>query len=155
MVPVVGLEPTSPHRHLILSQARIPFHHTGISHLSVAHHFSSVTGENLTISEDQISAKKSYILAFNLYIKLYRLCVLLLIHYICAPFVNDSSIMAPRIKYLILTYNKYIINLIVYGGPLTSARMTHRILLNQYLFATHLVLVDLRGIEPLTSSLQG
>ena len=28
------------------------------------------------------------------------------------------------------------------GGPLTSARMAHRILINQYLFATHLVEVD-------------
>ena len=28
------------------------------------------------------------------------------------------------------------------GGPLTSARMAHRILINQYLFATHLVEAD-------------
>ena len=63
--------------------------------------------------------------------------------------------MAPRIKCLILTYNKYIINLIVYGGPLTSARMAHRILLNQYLFAMLLVLVDPAGFEPATPSLQG
>ena len=28
------------------------------------------------------------------------------------------------------------------GGPLTSARMAHRLLINQYLFATHLVEAD-------------
>ena len=39
-------------------------------------------------------------------------------------------------------YFKPISKLFSYGGPLTSARMAHRILLNQYLFATHLVEVD-------------
>ena len=30
LVPAVGLEPTRVLPHLILSQARLPFHHTGI-----------------------------------------------------------------------------------------------------------------------------
>ena len=45
------------------------------------------------------------------------------------------SVCANSKDYLLVSFHLTI----GYGGPLTSAHMTHRILLNQYLFVTHLV----------------
>ena len=68
MVPMVGLEPTRPHDHRILSAARIPFHHIGINKLEsvmlrpivdVKPFTSSLISNCLVMSEDNQSAPVS------------------------------------------------------------------------------------------------
>lgn len=65
---MVGLEPTRPHDHRILSAARIPFHHIGINKLEpvmlrpivdVKPFTSSLTSNCLVMSEDNQSAPVS------------------------------------------------------------------------------------------------